>query len=463
MVSMSQMLKKFVTVYTLDHRGTGKSHYLTCRAAQALQKGSSGGNSILFEDMGDCLKDLNYQYQHHAEIFSVTNAAMDLKVILEHTVELDAPFHVNVFVYGYSYGTFLIQRLIQLEPKYVTGYILEGIDVPTDRYDPINSADSNWNSAIQEPTRRFLQDCVEDSTCPLKIGSTKTAVQELLRMYHYVDKDAGFRSSCLTKLMQYYNNEKASESIRQFVFDKVAHPSYRKHIPLVLKYLLQTDCDVNELNEFQHYLNLWRSPNENSTVDQVRDDNTLLYSVIVTSERWDRPSPSYQELLQSYRDGPFSAPFEYDLINFCIFTGAQDKVCEDPRIRDQLKNFTTFKPPPSFSYPLDVYFHKDIILPDTTSALLLGGQLDFQTPFYFAKYLYEKKLRGGRGRALIEFDYGAHCCGESIFSVEEAPCRDAIVTSFIQKRGDVSGLDTSCMKALPRLQFATDWSSDTKT
>ena len=61
MVLLYNMLGGTVDVYTMDHRGTGRSHRLTCDASQAEMSGSTQQKSIAFTELPDCIEDITNQ------------------------------------------------------------------------------------------------------------------------------------------------------------------------------------------------------------------------------------------------------------------------------------------------------------------------------------------------------------------------------------------------------------------
>ncbi|KAG9410335.1 hypothetical protein AC1031_018369 [Aphanomyces cochlioides] len=91
-----------MSVYTMDHRGTGRSTILDC------------GTKFPFgKDLADCLASLNQTYgESTPAAFSVTSAAMDMKSFVESSIFANT----DVFVYGVSYGTYLVERLMHLAP-----------------------------------------------------------------------------------------------------------------------------------------------------------------------------------------------------------------------------------------------------------------------------------------------------------------------------------------------------------
>ncbi|KAJ0388724.1 hypothetical protein ATCC90586_011814 [Pythium insidiosum] len=82
MRSLYESLSGKVNVYTLDHRGTGRSTKLDCVAAQAQMSGSPGGSTVSAEEVGGCAAELERRYGSDLSSFSVTSAAADLQLFI---------------------------------------------------------------------------------------------------------------------------------------------------------------------------------------------------------------------------------------------------------------------------------------------------------------------------------------------------------------------------------------------
>ncbi|OWZ08747.1 Serine protease [Phytophthora megakarya] len=81
MVDLHQRLEGAVNVYTMDHRGTGRSTLFNCVAAQATTTGTPWGDDLIAAEVPTCARDLQFKYGEFAS-FSVTSAATDLKTFI---------------------------------------------------------------------------------------------------------------------------------------------------------------------------------------------------------------------------------------------------------------------------------------------------------------------------------------------------------------------------------------------
>lgn len=101
-----------------DHRGTGYSSKL-CPAQEA--PGSAGGLSLAGDEWGPCIGAMHANAAR-TRAFTITNAARDLAgLIRRHRGDGET------WLYGVSYGTQLVLRMMQVEPVQLDGIILDGL------------------------------------------------------------------------------------------------------------------------------------------------------------------------------------------------------------------------------------------------------------------------------------------------------------------------------------------------
>ena len=96
-------------IYTMDHRGTGCTTRLDCVSAQATTSGSPSGDAIDLSEVDACAQDLEYKYGDLSS-FSMTSAATDIATFIDKFTN-----GKSTIVYGMSYGTGLVERLIHLK------------------------------------------------------------------------------------------------------------------------------------------------------------------------------------------------------------------------------------------------------------------------------------------------------------------------------------------------------------
>lgn len=157
MLLMFQFLQAQYNVYTLDHRGVGRSSRLSCTAPQAETAGSAQGTSIdTLLELPACAREWQQtaqaQYAQHAggptATMSTTDAAQDLAdlMTLLHTS------NSKLYLYGISYGTYWANRFMQLiTTNYQTqleqqlqALILDGVVSPLGAK-PIRTTIDQWD------------------------------------------------------------------------------------------------------------------------------------------------------------------------------------------------------------------------------------------------------------------------------------------------------------------------------
>ncbi|ETP33191.1 hypothetical protein F442_18223 [Phytophthora nicotianae P10297] len=132
MKTLHSLLEGTVNVYTMDHRGTGRSTLFDCVAAQVTTTGSPKGSKIDPSEVPACAEELQIKY---------------------------GTLHL------FLYGTIFAERLMHLAPPQVTGYVLDSVaatsGAPDDKFFWI----SRWDFNFHEVGDDFLSLCASDSNC----------------------------------------------------------------------------------------------------------------------------------------------------------------------------------------------------------------------------------------------------------------------------------------------------------
>ena len=117
---INQFSKLFpnLDIFIPDHRGTGYSSKL-CPQEEAID--SPAGMALANDEWGSCF---NYMYTHvdYVKAFTITNAAKDLSLLIN--TYSGSGEH---YIYGVSYGTQLVLRLLQLETVDFDGVLLDSL------------------------------------------------------------------------------------------------------------------------------------------------------------------------------------------------------------------------------------------------------------------------------------------------------------------------------------------------
>jgi pimeloyl-ACP methyl ester carboxylesterase len=142
-------------LYTLDHRGTGRSARLGCP-----QEGlaDAADFDITMEEWPACLAALEGTWGDDLAHFTTTEAARDLGFLVDAMRETGRP----TYVYGVSYGTIWAHRYLQIFPTQPDAVILDSLAV--------NNFITNWTRYFNQVGEDFMAVCATDATCGAKLG-----------------------------------------------------------------------------------------------------------------------------------------------------------------------------------------------------------------------------------------------------------------------------------------------------
>jgi len=99
----------------------------------------------------------------------------------------------------------------------------------------------------------------------------------------------------------------------------------------VLVYRLQR-CSAKDVNVLQYFFDLYDKASRSYGLSKGSEDEELyysemLYGLVVYSELWERPSPSFNDLVQVFEGGLMGGNTYDMVIDYCIFDGRRDKTC----------------------------------------------------------------------------------------------------------------------------------------
>ncbi len=144
-------------VYTIDHRGTGLSHEMSCPTEES--SGSLGGEQIQGEEWETCAVYLETEWGP-LDAFTVTAAATDVALL----VALAAENGKAPLIYGVSYGTYWAHRYAVLFPEQADAVVLDSL-IPPEGYQ-VDTKDQEEN----EVTHAIFDLCADDDLCASKLG-----------------------------------------------------------------------------------------------------------------------------------------------------------------------------------------------------------------------------------------------------------------------------------------------------
>lgn len=381
-------------IYMPDHRGTGRSHYIDCP------------NHALAPS---CLDDLSARDRADLPFFSVTQAAHDVGFAVDVFREGGAP----VFVYGVSYGTYLVNRYLSLYPAQPTGAVMDS--VVSAHGVPLVDYDDKGNRVARD----FLAACGQDRFCSGKVGPDPW--DALGRLY---DKLAtGYCPGVLS-----HGIEKAD--LQHFLGDLLSVPGSdqdsRKLVPAVIYRLNR--CSASDAAVLAHALSKYVAPD--AAAESASEGSSILALNIGISEGWGAPPlPSLSEMEAEENGYYFSRGRSLPFLQVIdAWTLPRDSV--DPSLKQ--------------------WAQTDV------PVLLLDGTLDTMTPL---SLLSDAPAHFSKPHQhFVAIDNSGHC---NIQAADAPPspgqeaydnCGFELIAHFV--RDPTAPLDTSCAKA-PPIDFST--------
>lgn len=375
-------------VYMPDHRGTGMSSPLECPSVSS------------------CPTYLKETWGEGVHFFSTLGAAKDL----EHTIELTRQPGDEVYIYGLSYGTYWMNRYLQIAPKQATAVVMDGI-CPSSlcRY---TTYDINANAV----GRDFMTLCGQDPFCS-SVFNGKNPYAVMDSMYSAVR--AG-KHKCGNELQITQTQLASRLSMVLTDFDlRVLIP------PVVFRMERCSAADVDALKQFFGFIN--------EVHMQMKDDTSMLRVLgdnILLSEMWygtdpSKTPPSVEEL-QRISDEAFFATY-----------GPPSLAAEYDGWDRYSPNATYYNLYPKISIPL----------------ALLNGDLDPQTPYFWAATASRKITEIGTKHSFITVPRSTHCTTFGAPTIDGGPtCGMQLLKSFVLSPNH--SLDTKCLPRVLPIDFA---------
>ncbi|POM76232.1 Serine protease family S33 [Phytophthora palmivora] len=438
MVELHTRLDGAVNVYTMDHRGTGRSTLLDCVAAQVTTTGSPWGSAIEATEVPACAQALEKKYGNLSS-FSMTSAAMDIATFIS-----DYSNGAKTIVYAVSYGTALVERVIHLDPPDVVGYVLDGIATSSGTTKEFEYF-STWDTDFGDVGDAFMALCATQSECSERYVA-KTLPVTLQSLITQLDNNE--RSTCAALVSELNSDQSSippSYILRRVLGVLLQSTKMRTLIPPIVYRLNRcASKDIDVLTHFFTYLNHYLSlPNEDDAFE-----STLLYYLIVFSEMWETPEPPIAEMLARFTGARISNGGTYsDIPQYCAFSKERSTVCDQLDVGTYDAN--------GIIYERDEYWNKSATIPSQASVLLLSSKLDPQTPHKYAEYLL--KALDGDKKELITFEYATH---GTLWTTpldqgdeDSETCGMKLLISYVTNNGDLDGLDKSCVDMMPALNM----------
>lgn len=426
-----------VSIYTMDHRGSGRSHRLICDAAQAGTAGSPNGASIGIDEVPACIQDVRFQLDNQTAAFSVTSAAMDLKSVIDRHLADD-----DVYVYGLSYGTYLVERLVHVAPAAVKGFAVDGIVSEFGADADARATYSNWDRDVGVVADRFLAHCLKDAVCGAKFPGVDDLGAFTRALYEKLDTAAKMPGSNVCADALALSGTRPSYFLRTTFGDYLTSDLWRTVIPAVIHRAAR--CSKQDAAALRVFADMSgaEEEEEDDDMDRILYMSEMLYNVIVFSEMWESPSPDKATLVRWYENATMASDNFYVLPYYCLFTGSHEKACAE---------LTHLPPSLPFVYERDQYWNVPATLPKHVPMLLLVGGLDVQTRRAYGAQEY-KDIEGDK--MLVDFEYASHCTTFSTPTKSgRGSCGMLVLASFVRESGVLEKVDTSCVGDTYALSF----------
>ncbi|GLE02731.1 hypothetical protein PINS_up019093 [Pythium insidiosum] len=465
MKALYGMLDGTTNIYTLDHRGTGRSFFLNCRAAQAFTPGSPGGVNVDFLEFPDCVKDVLFQIDNQTAAFSVTSAAKDVEYVIGNiNTEND------VFVHGSSYGTYLVERVMHLAPSQVRGYILDGV------VSEVRPTFATFSSDRIPVGKYYASLCMKDPNCSAKYAYGVKEFGDLhsawVNTFKKLDDAKAGTGTCADLVSGSQPTTKPSMLLRgvisslptiPFVPDSPVPP--REAIPALFKLLDR--CEQDDMSAIRAIFQLQSNEtlqvywdrlvssggSPSGAFDEIAGVSPLVAYLIKASEMWTFPSVSIDTVNKKLAEGVFAIDSTDEYASFCMLNGDW----KDPSCSALIDFGKRMQPPRDFSkiplapftYKRDEYYLKVAKVPRNASVMVMNGKLDFQTVHTDAVEQFEKME--GSAKLLVEFPYGGHCPGKY-----DLKCGTTVLASYVRTGGSVNTTNSSCAASMPAPDFDAD-------
>ncbi|EGZ22387.1 hypothetical protein PHYSODRAFT_447777, partial [Phytophthora sojae] len=424
MLILYNQLKGEANVYTMDYRGTGQSTPLKC-AAQAK---SSSVVDLDLELVPACAKELEEKYGDLAA-FSTTSAAMDLTTFIS---KYGNDFSTTL--YGVSYGTIWVERVMHLNPPEVTGYVLDRVTTTSgsslDNFYSISGLDG-LDGAYDEVADSFMALCSEDSSCNarFKKNGLKATLQQLMMK---LDKNPKATCAKLLRSAQTGQDEDPPSFVLRYLLGALLDTKVRTLIPPIVYRLFRcAKKDVAVLTKFIETVN----PGLNPTAKDIGSASKLLDTVVGFSEMWEAPSPSGQELRTRFEGTSMSGwPAYKHVPAYCAFSKEKSPTCNKLKVGNYKGN--------GIIYERDEYWNKAAKIPEKANVLLMSGGLDPRASTKYAQALL--KALDGQKKELVTFKYASE--SSLLDSNDEPACGMYVLSSFVQHDGDLTKLNKTCLE-----------------
>lgn len=427
MVTLHKSLDGAVNVYTMDVRGTGRSTLLHCESGENPTIKTQPDGDAIYLEVPACAQKLHKKYGNLAS-FSTTSAAMDISsFIAKHTNDADT------IVYGVGFGTSAVQRLMQLNPSSVNGYVLDS-SVASSVVPAKKSYYTQYDAEFSDVGDRFMKLCAQDRGCAshFKATSLSATLHNVLKKF-----DSNPNSTCAMMVAK-ASGEDPSAGLRFTLGELLVDAGARSMIPPVVHRLNR--CDANDVDVLTTFFAASRT--KNSALVESGSLNSYVHSLLVLlSEMWETPSPTFADLQARFETLSMSDSKTACMVPFyCQYSKERSPACEEVGVAQ-------YEADPLL-YPHDQYWAKRATVPSHASVLLMHGRLDPVNHIKHARTMLET-LNTSK-KELVTFDYSPAATVEATpFGDDGKNCGMELLISYVANNANLRRVDKSCVGEMP--------------
>ncbi|KAL9646659.1 hypothetical protein ABK040_001083 [Willaertia magna] len=417
MALMINTLNGEFDLYTVDHRGVGRSGRIGCYSSQAETIGSEGGTLVTVSETPGCAAAFLSRWGESTKLYSSKHAAIDVASIIQ---LVNVKQQQDTFVYGCSYASVWVTRFLRYLEKenlfsIVKGAIIDSILSTKGKMEMggMYTLDQ-WDETQNLIGEYFLGLCndvnrTKDSYCKEKL-LTDNPVQYMKDIFEGV-----YKNNTCPQFSSAIEKDMLKSVLGSLLMDQYA----RILIPPILYRLKRCDSelDIPVLMKMKDYfLQMFNDTSSskvvslNSYVMQLHID----YSELYNTER------TVEEVFNEY--------------NHTIYMGTGASM--DFIVRYSISNWPT--------YDLDPYYMNHTFT-SQVPVLLLNGDTDPVTPLWSA--IKQKENIGGNLHDLIVVPYAVHgAIINSPTNYSDIPCGVELIGNFIlMQNPNVFTMNRSCI------------------
>ncbi|KAK1929349.1 hypothetical protein P3T76_015101 [Phytophthora citrophthora] len=330
---------------------------------EAGSLGSPGGSAIRLEELPACMDDIRFQIDNQTAAFSVTSTANDLAAIIDYELSDQV---VYVYVYGLSYGTYLVEGLAHFAPASVKGFSVDGIVSESGDTVEKRSTFSNWDHDSIP--------CMAEDFCKSKFPGVMDLSSTTSWMLLYLTARRE-----LTPVLTHCKERQKAFVLALIYLWRISSNRMRIAILAVIYRAARcSDADADALASF--------AESEDDAGFGDEEPETLLYDLlyylIVFSEMWESPTPDKATLMNWYENSTMASD---NFLSLPYYSG----------------NVLAKADPPPYCSASGTGE-----LPDGVTVLMMTGGMDLQTRRMYGELGYE--MMSGE-RVLVNFDDAGHC------------------------------------------------------